>query len=217
MTGRETMSSFKLGISILWPACWTGFRLKWCLRSLIMTMGSMHFEDTIRCDIFNAVAESRHGLRRFVISPRLGFAVRRGNRASALFGMSIPSISGPWPRGAHVLFGAAADKSRRPRLGSVLGEILVEDGAYWNFLSSASLVDCKSRDGDCHHRIALDGRMASTRHFFGTGLPIAERIGLELTIWGSISSAVLIVLGGYRDFQTWTDRSPHGGKLPSGV
>jgi CBS domain-containing protein len=36
--------------------------------------------------------------------------------------------------------------------------------------------------------------MDSMRHLFGTGLPIAERIGLELTIWGSISSAVLIVL-----------------------
>jgi hypothetical protein len=36
--------------------------------------------------------------------------------------------------------------------------------------------------------------MESLRHLFDTGFPIAERIGLELTIWGSISSAVLIVL-----------------------
>jgi hypothetical protein len=32
------------------------------------------------------------------------------------------------------------------------------------------------------------------RHLFHTGLPIAERIGLEVTIWGTISFGVLIVL-----------------------
>ena len=36
--------------------------------------------------------------------------------------------------------------------------------------------------------------MESLRHITDTGLPVAERIGLELTIWGSISSAVLVVL-----------------------
>jgi hypothetical protein len=36
--------------------------------------------------------------------------------------------------------------------------------------------------------------MESLRHITDTGLPVAERIGLELTIWGSISSAVLIAL-----------------------
>jgi hypothetical protein len=34
----------------------------------------------------------------------------------------------------------------------------------------------------------------SLRQIFDNGLPIAERIGLELTIWGTISSALLIVL-----------------------
>ena len=37
-------------------------------------------------------------------------------------------------------------------------------------------------------------RMESLRHITDTGLPVAERIGLELTIWGSISSGVLIAL-----------------------
>lgn len=36
--------------------------------------------------------------------------------------------------------------------------------------------------------------MESLRHITDTGLPVAERIGLELTIWGSISSGVLIAL-----------------------
>jgi hypothetical protein len=36
--------------------------------------------------------------------------------------------------------------------------------------------------------------MEALRHLFNTGLPVAERIGLELTIWGTISFAVLMVL-----------------------
>lgn len=32
------------------------------------------------------------------------------------------------------------------------------------------------------------------RHIYDTGLPVAERIGLELTVWGSISSAALFIL-----------------------
>jgi hypothetical protein len=36
--------------------------------------------------------------------------------------------------------------------------------------------------------------MEALRHIYDTGLPVAERIGLELTVWGSISSAVLLIL-----------------------
>src|SRR6185437_2291700 len=115
---------------------------------------------------------------------------------------------------ANVLLGTASERAA-PRWAWFCN--LVEDGAYWNFLSSASLVDCQSCDGDCHHRIALDGRngqhATSLRHqssHRGTYRSRAHDLGIHL-VRGSDRP------GGHRDFHTWTDRSTHGGKLPSGV
>ena len=42
MTGRETMSPFKLGLGILWPAAWTALPLKMAFAVLFMAMGSIH-------------------------------------------------------------------------------------------------------------------------------------------------------------------------------
>ena len=41
------------------------------------------------------------------------------------------------------------------------------------------------------HSIA---ELEGLRFVFSTGLPVAERIGLEVTLWGSVASVVLIVL-----------------------
>lgn len=189
---RESMSPTKIGFSILWSACWTGIPIKAVFAVLAMTMGLAHFE-------------GRFGLAFLILfaSPMTVFAVPiiiamfegqfgEGIGLPIIFGMSIPVDI--WALGlvGRTFFLERLRKEppydglgfaiwwRAALIGTFFFPLL------WCIVSRVTEISIAAS-----HSMA---EMESMRHLFDTGLPIAERIGLELTIWGSISSAVLIVL-----------------------
>ncbi len=189
---RESMSPTKIGFGILWPACWTGIPIKAVFAVLVMTMGLVHFE-------------GRFGLAFLMVfaSPVTVFAVPimiamfetqfgEGIGLPLILGMSIPVDI--WALGlvGRTFF---LERLRREPPHDGLGLAIWWRAALIGTFFLPLLWWVVSRVTEiaitASHSMA---EMESMRHLFDTGLPIAERIGLELTLWGSISSAVLIVL-----------------------
>ncbi len=44
---RESLSPTKIGLGVLWPACWTGLPLKLAFAVLVLAMGLVQFEDAL--------------------------------------------------------------------------------------------------------------------------------------------------------------------------
>jgi hypothetical protein len=188
---RESMSPTKIGFSILWSACWTGMVVKSVFAVLLLTMGLVHFE-------------ARFGLAvvMLLISPVTVFAIPilmavfgahfgEGIGLEILFWLSIPVDI--WALGlvGRTFFLERLRKEPPDGLGLAIWWRAALVGAFflpvlWGIVSFIT-----DNAITASHSMA---EMESLRHITDSGLPVAERIGLELTIWGSISSAVLIAL-----------------------
>ena len=90
MTGRETMSSFKLGLSILWPACWTALPIKMAFAMLFMAMGTIHLETKLGITFLMLLMTPVSVFAFFVISLGVGFHFGEGIGLPLLFLLSIP-------------------------------------------------------------------------------------------------------------------------------
>ncbi|NJN69847.1 MAG: hypothetical protein HC801_05980 [Nitrospira sp.] len=185
------MSPTKIGFSILWSACWTGMVVKSVFAVLLLTMGLVHFE-------------ARFGLAvvMLLISPVTVFAIPilmavfgahfgEGIGLEILFWLSIPVDI--WALGlvGRTFFLERLRKEPPDGLGLAIWWRAALVGAFflpvlWGIVSFIT-----DNAITASHSMA---EMESLRHITDSGLPVAERIGLELTIWGSISSAVLIAL-----------------------
>jgi len=189
---RESMSPTKIGFWILWPACWTGIPIKAVFAVLAMTMGLVHFEGRFGLAFLMLFASPVTVFAAPIIIAVFETQFGEGIGLPLIFGMSIPVDI--WALG---LVGRTFFLERLRKeppldgLGFAIWWRTALIGTFflpllWWIVSRVTEIAITAS-----HSMA---EMDSMRHLFGTGLPIAERIGLELTIWGSISSAVLIVL-----------------------
>ena len=78
MTARETMSSFKLGLSILWPASWTALPIKMAFAVLFMAMGSIQVETTLGVTFLMLLMTPVSVFAFFIISLGVGFHFGEG-------------------------------------------------------------------------------------------------------------------------------------------
>ncbi len=188
---RESMSPTKIGFSILWSACWTGMVVKSVFAVLLLTMGLVHFE-------------GRFGLAvvMLLVSPVTVFAIPilmalfsahfgEGIGLEILFWLSIPVDI--WALGlvGRTFFLERLRKEPPDGLGFAIWWRAALVGAFFLPILWGIVSFITDNAITASHSMA---EMESLRHLTDTGLPVAERIGLELTIWGSISSAVLIAL-----------------------
>jgi hypothetical protein len=189
---RESMSPTKIGFGILWPACWTGIPIKAVFAVLAMTMGLVHFEGRFGLAFLMLFASPVTVFAAPIIIAIFETQFGEGIGLPLIFGMSIPVDI--WALG---LVGRTFFLERLRKeppydgLGFAIWWRAALIGTFflpllWWIVSRVTEIAITAS-----HSMAEMDRM---RHLFDTGLPIAERIGLELTIWGSISSAVLIVL-----------------------
>ncbi len=189
---RESMSPTKIGFGILWSACWTGIPIKAVFAVLAMTMGLVHFEGRFGLAVLMLFASPVTVFAAPIIIAVFETHFGEGIGLPLIFVMSIPVDI--WALG---LVGRTFFLERLRKeppydgLGFAIWWRAALIGTFflpllWWIVSRVTEIAISAS-----HSMA---EMDSMRHLFGTGLPIAERIGLELTIWGSISSAVLIVL-----------------------
>ncbi len=189
---RESMSPTKIGFGILWPACWTGIPIKAVFAVLAMTMGLVHFEGRFGLAFLMLFASPVTVFAAPIIIAVFETHFGEGIGLPLIFGMSIPvDIWALGLVGRTFFLERLRKEPPHDGLGFAIWWRAALIGTFflpllWWIVSRVTEIAITAS-----HSMAEMDRM---RHLFDTGLPIAERIGLELTIWGSISSAVLIVL-----------------------
>ncbi|MBA5862225.1 MAG: hypothetical protein GDA65_05910 [Nitrospira sp. CR1.1] len=186
MSGRETMSSFKLGLSILWPACWTALPLKMAFVVLFMAMGTIHLETKLGITFLMLLMTPVSVFAFFIISLTLGFHFGEGIGLPLLFLLCIPIDI--WSLGlvARTVFLERLRLEPPASLGLALWVRFAVAGAL--YLPFLWVVQGGATDlARSVTKAILD--MEMLKH-----LPVAERIGLEFTAWGSAAFVVLLAL-----------------------
>jgi len=189
---RESMSPTKIGFGILWPACWTGIPIKAVFAVLAMTMGLVHFEGKFGLAFLMLLASPVTVFAAPIIMAIFDTQFGEGIGLPLIFGMSIPvDIWALGLVGRTFFLERLRKEPPHDGLGFAIWWRTALIGTFFLPLLWWIVSRVTETAITASHSMA---EMESMRHLFDTGLPVAERIGLELTIWGSISSAVLIVL-----------------------
>jgi CBS domain-containing protein len=189
---RESMSPTKIGFGILWPACWTGIPIKAVFVVLAMTMGLVHFEGRFGLACLMLLASPVTVFAAPIIMAVYDTHFGEGIGLPLIFGASIPvDIWALGVVGQTFFLERLRKEPPHDGLGFAIWWRAALIGTFflpllWWIVSHVTEIAISAS-----HSMA---EMESMRHIFDTGLPVAERIGLELTIWGSISSAVLLTL-----------------------
>ena len=190
-TEREPLSPTQIGLGVLWPACWAGLPIKLAFAVLAFSLGAMQFEGRLGLAFLMLLASPVTALAVPLIA--LGFDGHFGEGIGlpVLFLLSIPIDIWAFGVVGKTYFLERLRKEPPNGLGFTLWWKSAVAGAVflpimW-FIVSAVTETAVSTS----HSIA---QAESLRRLFDTGLPIAERIGLEVTLWGTLSLIVLIVL-----------------------
>lgn len=186
------MSPTKIGFGILWSACWTGIPIKAVFAVMAMTMGLVHFEGRFGLAFLMLLASPVTVFSAPAIMAIYDTHFGEGIGLPLIFGASIPIDI--WALGlVGRTFFLERLKKEPPHDG--LGFSIWWRTALIGTLIMPILWGVVSRVTET--AISASHTLADTealRHIYDTGLPVAERIGLELTVWGSISSAALFIL-----------------------
>ena len=188
---RESMSPTKIGLGVLWPACWTGLPIKLALAVLFMAMGLMQFEDRLGLAFLMLLASPVTIFALPVITMGLEAHLGEGIGIPLLFLFSIPIDIWAFGVAGRTFFLEMLRKEPPDGLGLSLWWKSALVGAF--FLPILWLiVGTVTSTAISTSRSLME--MEILRHALATGLPIAERISIELALWGSVASAALIVL-----------------------
>ena len=187
----ESMSPTSIGLGVLWPACWTGLPIKLVFALLAMAMGLMQFEGRLAIAFLMLLASPVTVFAVPIITLTFDSHFGEGIGMPLLFLLSIPIDI--WALGvvSRTFLLERLRKEPPAGLGLALWWKSALVGAFfmpvmWFLVSTVTEVAISTSRSLAE--------MESLRFVFSTGLPIAERIGLEVMVWGSVASAVLIVL-----------------------
>jgi hypothetical protein len=191
MTDRESMSPFKLGMAVLWPTFWTSLPIKLALALLFFAMGTMHLETTLGIAFLLLLISPVSVFAYFVLT--LGMDVHLGEGAGLPFLMLLSIPIDIWAIGlaSRTVFLERLRVEPPESLGLSLWVRCALAGAVYLPL----LWFIVGQVTDIGRGIAL----AIFESEFAKHVPVAERISLELTFWGSLSTVVLLafVWGGF--------------------
>lgn len=190
-TEREPLSPTQIGLGVLWSVCWTGLPIKLAFAVLAFSLGTMQFEGRLGLAFLMLLASPVTVVAVPLIA--LGFDGHFGEGIGlpVLFLLSIPIDIWAFGIVGKTYFLERLRKEPPNGVGFTLWWKSAVAGAVflpimW-FIVSAVTETAVSTS----HSIA---QAESLRGLFDTGLPVAERIGLEVTIWGTIAFGILIVL-----------------------
>ena len=183
---RDSFSPTKIGLGVLWPAFWTGFPIKLAIAVLFLAMDIMHFEGRIGLAFAMLLASPVTIVALPIITMGLDSHIGEGFGIALLFLLAIPIDI--WSLGVvgRTYFLEKFRKEPPDGLGLTLWWKSAAVGAIflpilWLIVSTVTST-----------AISMVHSLMDTELF--KGVPVAERIGIELTAWGSVALAVLIVL-----------------------
>lgn len=183
---RESLSPTKIGLGVLWPAFWTGLPFKLAIAVLFLAMGVMQFETRIGLAFIMVLASPVTVFAMPILTMGLESHIGEGAGIALLFLICIPIDM--WALGVvgRTYFLEKFRKEPPDGLGLTLWWRCALAGAIfipvlWVIVSTVTSTAISM----AHDLMEME---------MLKGVPVAERIGIELTLWGSAASAVLLLL-----------------------
>ncbi len=183
---RESMSPTKIGLGVLWPAFWTGLPIKLAFVLVFLAMDMMHFEGRLGLAFLMLLSSPVTVFALPTISLGLESHIGEGAGIALLFLIAIPIDI--WALGlvGRTYFLEKFRKEPPNGLGLTLWWKCALVGAIFLPILWFIVGTVTSTAISMSHSL-LDMEILK-------GVPVAERIGIELTLWGGVSSAVLLIL-----------------------
>ncbi len=183
---RESLSPTKVGLGVLWSAFWTGLPIKLAVAVLFLALGIMHFEGRFGLAFIMLLASPVTVFALPTISMGFESHLGEGVGIALLFLLCIPIDI--WALGVvgRTYFLEKFRKEPPDGLGLTLWWKCALVGAIflpilWLIVGAVTSTS-----------ISIAKSLFESEMF--KGIPVAERISLELTLWGGASSATLIIL-----------------------
>ena len=183
---RDSMSPTKVGLGVLWPAFWTALPLKLAFAVVFLAMDLMHFEGRIGLAFVMVLASPVTVFALPIITMGLESHIGEGAGIGLLFLLAIPIDMWALNVVGRMYFLEKFRKEPPEGLGLTLWWKCAIVGAIFLPLLWLIVGTVTSAAISMVHSL-LDLELFH-------GLPIAERIGIELSLWGSVAAAVLLVL-----------------------
>ena len=183
---RESMSPTKIGLGVLWPAFWTALPFKLAFVLVFLAMDMMHFEGRIALAFVTLLASPVTIFALPIITMGLESHIGEGAGIALLFLLAIPFDI--WALGVvgRTYFLEKFRKEPPEGLGLALWWKCALVGAVFLPILWLIVGTVTSATISMAHSM-MEMEMLK-------GIPVAERIAIELTFWGGISATVLIVL-----------------------
>jgi hypothetical protein len=183
---RDSLSPTKIGLGVLWPAFWTALPIKLAFAVVFLAMDLMQFEGRLGLAFVMLLASPVTVFALPIISMGLESHIGEGAGIALLFLLSIPIDIWALNLVARTYFLEKFRKEPPDGLGLTLWWKCAVAGAVflpllWFVVSAVTSTS-----------ISMAHSLFDMELFHG--IPVAERIGAELSLWGGISAGVLIVL-----------------------
>jgi hypothetical protein len=186
MTEQESTSPVKLALKLLWFTFWTGFPIKLAFALLFLAMGLINFEARIGLGFLMVLASPVTVFALPILMMGLDSHIGEGAGIGLLFLLCIPIDI--WACGvvARTYF---IDRLRlEPPEGIGLSlwiKTAVVGALYLPILWLVVGFTTETGISVAHSLFEMD---------FLKGVPVAERIGAQLVLWGTVSTVVLLVM-----------------------
>jgi hypothetical protein len=186
MSDERDLSPTKIGLGVLWPAFWTGLPIKLAFVLVFFAMDLMHFENRLGLGFLMVLASPVTVFAVPIITMGLESHIGEGAGIALLFLLSIPVDI--WALGlvGRTYFLEKFRKEPPEGLGvtlwwksAVVGAVFLP--LMWFIVGTVTSTAISM----AHSLMELE---------LLKGVPVAERIAVELSLWGSASTAVLVVL-----------------------
>jgi hypothetical protein len=183
---NDQISPTKLGFGILWPAFWTGLPVKLAFAVLFLAFGIVHFEARIALAFMMLLASPVTVFALPTITMGLDSHIGEGAGIALLFLLAIPIDI--WALGVVGRTFFLERLGREPQAGlgltlwwkcALVGAIFLP--IFWVAESAITEASISA----VHSMFESDSLK---------GIPVAERISIELTLWGTVATGALVLL-----------------------
>jgi len=186
MTDRHSQSPLKVGITVLWSTFWTGFPIKLAFALLFLAFGMIHFEARLGLGFLMILASPVTVFAAPIVMTAFGGHFGEGAGLGLLFLVCIPIDIWAWGVVAKTYFLERWQVEPPEGLGlSLWWKSAVAGALYLPVLWFIVGTVTETAISISHSIFEME---------MLKGIPVAEKISIELTLWGSVASAVLIVL-----------------------
>jgi len=183
---NDQISPTKLGFGILWPAFWTGLPIKLAFAVLFLAFGIVHFETRIALAFLVLLASPVTVFALPTITMGLDSHIGEGAGIALLFLLAIPIDIWALGVAGRTFFVERLGREPQNGLGLTLWWKCALVGAIFvPILWVAESAITEASISAVHSMFESDSLK---------GIPIAERISIELTLWGTVATVALGLL-----------------------